>query len=160
MADLLDIAASTAVRAVWINGNRTTVRGLSANSIAFIISRFPDVEKLLVDGVDDPSVMPRLIQQLGAAVGPVIAAGCGYLGDEKQEQAGAMLPVDDQATLFEPIWMLTFPNGIGSFVERMRRMRRLIVAADEGAKTVKLRSKKSPSTSPPSSDAGSRQTMQ
>jgi hypothetical protein len=156
MAGLLDIASSTAVRAVWINGKRITVRGLNANDIAFIVSRFPDIEKLFSGGFNQAVVAP-LIKQFGAAVGPIIAAGCGYLGDEKQEQAAGAMVVDDQATLFDPIWMLTFPNGIGSFVEKLTR---LFGGAGEGAKIVKMRLKKSPSPSSHSSGEASSQTLQ
>jgi hypothetical protein len=157
MADLLDIAASTAVHAVWIRGERTVVRGLNANDIAFIVSRFPHIGKL-VSGEFSESMIAMLIERLGAAVGPVIAAGCGHLGDEKYEHAaGTILGLEEQVTLFEPIWKLTFPNGTGSFVAKMTR---LFGGAGEGAKNVKVRLKKSPSPSQPSSDAGSRPTMQ
>lgn len=157
MADLLDIAASTAVRAVWINGKRITVRGLNANDIAFVVSRFPDIKNLFRGGEFNQAAIAPLIIQLGAAVGPVIAAGCGHLGDEPYEHVAATLAVDDQAMLFEPIWMLTFPNGIRSFAEKMARM----FGAGEGARqTVKVRLKQSPSVSRTSSGADSRPTMQ
>ena len=77
MADLLDIAPSTACEAVWIDGHRISVRGLSFNDAASIISRFPNVGDLFRGGFN-PSVVLRLIEQLGAAVAPVIAAGCGH----------------------------------------------------------------------------------
>lgn len=157
MADLLDIAAATAVRAVWINGKRITVRGLNSNDIAFIVSRFPDIKNLLSGGEFNQAAIAPLIIQLGAAVGPIIAAGCGRLGDDQHEHVAATLAVPDQAMLFEPIWMLTFPNGIRSFVEKMARM----FGAGEGArKPIKLRSKQLPSASQPSSGAASRPTMQ
>jgi hypothetical protein len=156
MADLLDIAASTAVRAVWINGNRITVRGLNANDIAFIVSRFPDIKNLFSGGEFNQAALAPLIIQLGAAVGPVIAAGCGRLGDEQHEHAAATLAMPEQEMLFDPIWTLTFPNGIRSFAEKMAR-----TFAGEGAKkTVKMRLKQSPSASRPLSDAASRPTMQ
>ena len=156
MADLLDIAPSAAVHAVRIAGERIVVRGLNANDVAFIVSRFPDIHKWFIGGMSG-HIGQRLIEQVGASVGPVIAAGCGHLGDEKYERAALMLTLEDQATLFEPIWRLTFPNGIGSFVEKMTR---LLFGADEGAKTVKIRLRRSPSPSQPSSDAASRPTMQ
>jgi len=59
--------------------------------------------------------------------------------------------------LLRAIFGLTFPNGIGSFVEELTS---LIGGAGEGAKTVKVRLRKSPSPSPPSSDVDSRPTMQ
>jgi hypothetical protein len=156
MADLLDIAPSTACEAVWIDGHRISVRGLSFNDAASIISRFPNVGDLFRGGFN-PSVVLRLIEQLGAAVAPVIAAGCGHPGDEKYEQVAGAMVMENQAALLEPIWRLTCPNGTRSFLERLMR----IMGAGEGArKPKKLRSMKSPSASQPSSDAASPPTLQ
>ena len=44
MADLLDIAPSTAVEVVKIDGKRIKVRGVSVNAIASIVARFPELE--------------------------------------------------------------------------------------------------------------------
>lgn len=156
MADLLDIAPSTACEAVWIDGHRISVRGLSFNDAAFIISRFPNVGDLFRVGFNS-SIALRLIEQLGAAVAPVIAAGCGHPGDEKYEQVAGAMVMENQAALLESIWRLTCPNGIRSFIERLTRL----MGAGEGAgKTIKMRLRKSPSTSRPSSDTASHPTMQ
>ena len=80
MADLLDIAPSTAVEVVKIDGKRITVRGLHGNAIASIVARFPELGLLLGGGAD---IGPQLIERFGGAIGPIIAAGCGHLGDEK-----------------------------------------------------------------------------
>jgi hypothetical protein len=156
MADLLDIAPSTACEAVWIDGRRISVRGLSFNDAAFIVSRFPNIGDLFRTGFN-PGVALRLIEQLGAAVGPVIAAGCGHPGDEKYEQVAGAMVMENQAALLEPIWRLTCPNGTRSLAERLARL----VGAGEGArKPIKLRSKKSPLPSQASSDAASHPTLQ
>jgi hypothetical protein len=156
MADLLDIAPSTASEAVWINGHRISVRGLSFNDAASIISRFPDVGDLFRTGFN-PGVLLQLIEQLGRSVAPIIAAGCGHSGDEKYEQFAGAMVMEDQAAILEPIWRLTFPKGIRPFLERLSR---LMGGAGEGAKPVKLRSKKLPSASQPLSDAASHPTLQ
>jgi hypothetical protein len=153
MADLLDIAPSTASEAVWIDGHRVTVRGVSVDGIASIIARFPEL-KALVNGGD---IVPRLIEGCGAAVGSIIAAGCGHLGDETYEQHAAKLLPEQQIKFVKAIFGLTFPNGIGSFIEELTG---LIGGAGEGAKTIRMRSRKSPSPSSPSSDAASHPTMQ
>src|SRR4029434_2997554 len=100
---------------------------------------------------------PRLIDACGAAVAPIIAAGCGHLADEKYEQRAAELLPEHQLKFLKAIFGLTFPNGIGPFVEELTN---LIGGAREEVKVYKLRSKKSPSTLPPSSDAASPPTMQ
>jgi hypothetical protein len=154
MADLLDIAPSTACEVVKIDDTRIIVRGLHGDAIASIVARFPDLAVLLVGGSGD--IVTRLIRQFGTAIGPIIAAGCGHLGDEKYEQHAGKLLVEYQLKLLRAIIGLTFPNGLASFVETMTAL----LNADEGAKPVTVRLRKSPSPSPPSSDAASRPNMQ
>lgn len=153
--DLLDIAPSTSVEVVKIDGNRIIVRGFSVDAIASFIARFPEL-KSLVNG-EPGDIVARLIAACGAAVGPIIAAGCGHLGDEEYERRGATLLPEHQLKFIGAIFGLTFPNGIGSFVAELTR---LMGGANEGAKVFRVRLKRSPSISPPSSDADSRPTMQ
>jgi hypothetical protein len=155
MADLLDIAPSTSVEAVKIDGKRIVVRGLHGDAIASIVARFPELGGLL--GGVGANIVPRLIEQFGSAIGPIIAAGCGHLADEKYEQHASKLSVEYQLKLLKAIIGLTFPNGLTAFVETMTA---LLPGADEGTKPVKVRLRKSPSQSPPSSDAASLPTMQ
>jgi len=156
MADLLDIAPSTSVEVVKIDGKRITVRGLHGDAIASIVARFPELGLLLGGGAD---IGTRLIERFGSAIGPIIAAGCGHLGDQKYEQHAGTLLVQDQLKLVQAIISLTFPNGLTSFVETLAT---LVTRADEGErqKPVKVRLRKSPSPLQPSSDAASRPTMQ
>ena len=155
MADLLDIAPSTAVEAVTIGGHRIEVHGLHGDAIASIASRFPNLVVLFAGG---DNILPRLIGQFGAAIGPIIAAGCGHLGDQRYEQRASTLSVEDQFKLVTAIYRLTFPNGLAAFVETMTGL--MTGAADEKPKVVKIRLRTSPSVSPPSSDEASRQAMQ
>jgi len=152
----LDIAPSTAVEVVKIDGLRVNVRGVSVDAIASIVARFPEL-KSLVGGASGDSLLPRLIQGCGAAVGPIIAAGCGHLADAAYEQHAAKLLPEHQMKFLKAIIGLTFPNGIASFVETLTG---LIGGAGEEAKTVKIRLRKSPSASSPSPDADSRPTLQ
>lgn len=157
MADLLDIAPSTACAVVTFGDKQILVRGLSANAIASIVARFPDLGLLL--GGMDGNIGPRLIERFGAAVGPIIAAGCGHVGEEKYEQHASNLLIEDQLRLLKPIIGLTFPNGLLPFVQALTA---IMPNASEGEekKTIKVRLKTPPSPSPPSSDADSRQIMQ
>ena len=157
MADLLDIAPSTSCEAVRLNdGERLVVRGLNGNAIAAIVARFPDLGILLGGGAIGVNV-PRLIGQFGHAIGPIIAAGIGHLGEEKYEQRANELSVEDQIDLINAIIGLTFRKGLVSFVEKLAA---LLTGADEGAKPVRVRLKKSPSPSQLSSDAASHPNMQ
>ena len=154
MADLLDIAPSTAVEIVKLDGLRIKVHGVSIDAIASFVSRFPAL-KSLVGG--DTDIVPQLIAGCGAAVGPIIAAGCGHRDEEVYEQRAASLLPEHQLKLLRAIFGLTFPNGISSFVTELTA---LIGGGSEGAKPHKVRLKKSQSPSPPSSDADSTLTMQ
>jgi len=155
MADLLDIAPSTAVEVVKIDGQRIIVRGVSVDAIASIVARFPEL-KSLVNG-EGGDIVSRLIAGCGVAIGPIIAAGCGHLGDEEYERRAATLLPEQQIKFIKAIFGLTFPNGIGSFVQELTS---LMGGANEGAKIVKVRLKRSPSISPSSSDAVLHPTMQ
>jgi hypothetical protein len=155
MADLLDIAPSTAVEVVKLDGQRIVVRGLHGDAIAAIVARFPELAALL--GGMSGNIGARLIERFGGAIGPIIAAGCGHPGEEKYERHAATLLVEQQLKLLKAIIGLTFPNGIAAFVETMTSM---LGATDEAAKTIKVRLRASRSPSPASSDAASRPPLQ
>jgi hypothetical protein len=157
MADLLDIAPATAVESVHIGEHRVKVRGISVDAIAAFVSRFPAL-KSLSTASDGSDMVSQLIAGCGAAVGPIIAAGCGHAGEEAYEMRAANLLPEQQLKLLRAIFRLTFPNGISSFVEELTA---LIGGASEGAKKYpKMRFRKSPLPSPPSSEADSHPTMQ
>jgi hypothetical protein len=156
MADLLDIAPATAVESIKINGGiRLIVHGLNGNAIASIVARFPKLATLL--GGSSDNMGWHLIEHFGGAIGPIIAAGCGHLGDEEREKRASNLLIEDQLKLITAILGLTFPNGFGSFIEQLTG---LMNRSDEGAKIYKVRLRKSPSPSLPSSDAASRPNLQ
>ena len=157
MTDLLDIAPATAVEVVKITGGqRVKVRGLHGNAIAAIAARFPDLVLLLGSMAAGGDVIARLFAQFGAAIAPIIAAGCDHLGDEKSEKIAGWLLVEDQAKLLKAIFGLTFPNGFGPFMESMAAL----MTGPDKEKPVRVRLKKSPSASPPLSAVDSPQTMQ
>jgi len=155
MSDLLDIAPSTAVETVKIGSHSVEVQGLHGDAIASIASRFPTLVMLLAGG---DNMVPRLISQFGFVIGPIIAAGCGHLGDEKYEQHASTLAVEDQFRLVTAIYRLTFPNGLAACVEAMTGL--MAGAADEKPTPVKIRLRKSPLVSPPSSGEASHLVMQ
>jgi hypothetical protein len=156
MADLLDIVPSTAVEVVKFVGQIVTVRGISIADIASIVARFPGLRSL-ASGDTGGDIVLRLIQGCADAAGPIIAAGCGYLGDARYEQAAEKLLPDQQIKFIRAIFGLTFPNGFGSFVQELTS---LMSGASEETKIVKVRLRRSPSTSQPLSEVDSHPTMQ
>jgi hypothetical protein len=160
MADLLDIAPSTAVAVVEIDGEPITVRSISANGIASILARFPALLSLIKEGWGD-DLIPRLILGCAASVGPIIAAGCGHLADQVYEQHAANLSIHLQTKLLKAIFRVSFPNGLSSFAEELADLMSIIMGGQgEGAKPIKMRSRTSRSGSPPLSDEASHPTMQ
>jgi hypothetical protein len=161
MADLLDIAPTTVSEIVNINGNPIKVSGLRAPAIASILGRYPDLVGLFLGGLSIADIGPKFIAQFGGAVGPIIAAGCGHLGNEKYEQhASDALILEDQLKLVAAIIGITCPNGLGFFGELVANLAAKLGMSSEEAKTaMKVRLKKSPSPLPPSSDEVSHQTM-
>jgi hypothetical protein len=156
MADLLDIAPQTAVEIIKIDGRRIKVRGISVSTLATLVARFPKLKDLLQGDFGDSFVL-RLIEGVGSATSAIIAAGCGHFGDAEYEQSVENLLPEHQLKLLKAIFGLTFPNGIGFFVEELTSL----MNPGEGAKPIKVRLKISPLTSPLSSDvAASRQTLQ
>jgi hypothetical protein len=160
MATLLDITPTTAVEVIKINGLPLTVHGLRVPALACIVARFPDLS-FLIGGTGGIS-MPRLIERLGAATGPIIAASMDELGNEKSEKIASELLAEQQLELIAAIFRLTFPNGLLSFIEKLGT---LMTGANEGEKakpqTVRVRlAKRSPFVSPPSSEADSHPNLQ
>lgn len=153
MADLLDIAPSTASEAVWIDGQRVAVYGVSIDAIAYLVARFPELRTLVNGGFGD-DIVPRMIEFCGRAVGPIIAAGCKHLGEQEYEQHAAQLALEHQAKFVKAIWELTFPNGVGSFITVLTG----IMGGNQDAKPKRFRKSRLPSQ--PSSGTASLQTMQ
>jgi hypothetical protein len=158
MADLLDIVPANVVAAVWIDDQRLEVRALTVKEMVSILTRFPALITL-IRGVDDDEAVPRLIIGYAESIGPIIAAACGHLRDETYEQAAERFLAHQQVKVLKAIKAVTFPNGLGSFVEDMKT---LFGGMDEGTATkpIKMRSRRSRSASPPSSDEASHPTIQ
>ena len=55
----------------------------------------------------------------GDAVAAIIAAGCGYPGDETAESVAGKLSLDAQADLLSALLRLTLLKGVGHFVEKL-----------------------------------------
>jgi hypothetical protein len=114
MVGLVDIAPS--VETVEVQGASVEVHGVSARGLALLLGRFPDLRKLMT-GLDVEA--NQLIALGGEAVAAIIAAGCGYPGDEKAEAIAGSLSLDAQADLLAAILRLTLPKGVGPFVAKL-----------------------------------------
>ena len=88
----------------------------------------------------------QLFAMGGDAVAAVIAAGCGYPGDDKAENVAANLPLDAQADLLAAILRLTLPKGVGPFVETLSALGGILHAEDVQSDTEQGSKSRKPST--------------
>ena len=86
----------------------------------------------------------QLMAMGGDAVAAVVAAGCGYPGDEQAESVGGSLGIDAQADLLAAILRLTLPAGFGPFVDKLTALGHVLDAAPSA--TEQASSSPSPST--------------
>jgi hypothetical protein len=114
MVGLLDIAPS--VETVDVQGASVAVHGVSAKGLAHLLGRFPELRKLMTGQEVETE---HLMAIGGDAVAAIIAAGCGYPGDDAAEAIACKLSLDTQADLLAAILRLTLPRGIGPFVEKL-----------------------------------------
>jgi hypothetical protein len=140
MVGLIDIAPVT--ETVAVQGTPVTVHGVSASGLGFLLSRFPDLRKLMTGMEVDAR---QLLATGGEAVAAIIAAGCGYPGDDKAEAVAAKLSLDTQADFLAAILRLTLPKGVGPFVAKLTALG-AILDADVRSDTVPDTTSQKPST--------------
>ena len=114
MVGLVDIAPRT--ETVDVGGAAVEVRGVSASGLALLLGRYPDLRKLMT-GLEVETT--QLMTVGGEAIAAIIAAGCGYPGDEQAEAVAAKLSLDAQADFLAAILRLTLPKGLGPFVAKL-----------------------------------------
>lgn len=128
MVGLVDIAPVR--EAVDVGGQQIEVCGVSAKGIAYLLGRFPEL-RMRMSGREVST--EQMMAMGGDAVAAIIAAGCGYPGDEKAEAIAGQLSVEAQADLLVPILKLTMPKGVGPFVERLEALGSVLGADDPSA---------------------------
>lgn len=138
LMDVIPAAAKVAVGDVTLE-----VRGVSAKGVAYLLGRFPELRALMA-GREVP--LPELMAMGGDAVAAIIAAGCGYPGDEAAEQRAGEFAVDAQADLLAAILKLTMPNGVAPFVEKLTALAGA-VGDDQSTKALAQKSGKQSTTS-------------
>lgn len=114
MVGLVDIAP--VVETVDVQGAPVVVRGVSAKGLAHLLGRFPELRKLMTG---QEVKLEELMTMGGDAVAAIIAAGCGYPGNETAEDVAGKIPLGAQADLLAAVLRLTLPQGVGPFVEKL-----------------------------------------
>lgn len=119
MVSLLDIGEVS--EEVSVRGKQIVVTGISGKGLVALLSDFPEIRKLIADRGSE-LLTEDLIKIAPDAAAAVIAAGCGTPGDKQAVAIAGTLGVGEQVDLLEAIFRLTFPRGIGPFVEKLSRM--------------------------------------
>lgn len=139
MVSLIDIVEQTS--SVRIGEHDVTVHGISAENIAQVLLRFPEIRMILISetGVDKGVVM-ALVERFPEAAGLILAAATGTdlaPGDEAHEKTlkavvtkARNLPLGLQYDILEKTLDLTFPRGVENFLAGVgARLKRLGVGA-------------------------------
>jgi hypothetical protein len=113
MVGLIDLA----VASEEVSGVK--VFGMTARGVAHVLSKFPELRKVMSGVKVDPE---DLMRSAPDAVSAIIAAGVGRPGDADTENLADNLPFDVQAEFLAAIFRLTMPNGAGPFVEKLKAM--------------------------------------
>lgn len=113
---LLDLVQRREKVPIKGNGEYLEVRGVSAQDVATLLTKYPALEKVFLGrgiGIDDLRALAH------DCIGPIIAAGFGKLGDEETEKAASELSLEFQTDCIEAIGRATLPSGFGPFASRV-----------------------------------------
>lgn len=114
LSDLVEIKHTVTVR-----GAQVEIVGVTAETLGQLINSFPEIRMALSGHAGE--LTPQDLVKMGPRiVASVIAAGVGKPGDAEQEAAAAKLALGEQLALVEAIFDVTFPAGVGPFVEKLR----------------------------------------
>lgn len=127
MVGLLDIGSAT--KKVQVRGVDVEVFGVSAKGVLYLINKFPEIKSIFA-GKGIKMSADDFFEMAPGAISSIIAAGCGLPGNEEAESMAASLGLGEQSDLLFTIFDLTFPSGVGPFVERLNSLG--AVAEDTG----------------------------
>ena len=118
MTSLLDIGPLT--EEVEIHGTKVTVQGLTAGHLFQLFTEFPDMRKLLDAKQGNPQeVFMGLAPDL---IAKVIAMVTGNPHNKEAEAKVMTMGAGDQLSILLAMQRLSFPDGIGPFVEGVTRL--------------------------------------
>lgn len=116
MSSLLDLAPLK--RTVRLRGVDVEVVGIAAQDIPYLLDRFAVLGKLAAEG---RFTLDELATAAPDALAALFACGIGARGDPEVEARARTLKLGEQAALFAAIVEVSLPDGIGPFVEIVRK---------------------------------------
>lgn len=119
MVSLLDLGDLS--ETVMVSGKPVTVSGISAEGVLYLLQKFPELRALMTGHASD--VKPEALMTMAPkAIASIIAAGLGYPGNEEVETKAGRIGFGSQVELIAAVMRMTFPEGIGPFVERLQAL--------------------------------------
>lgn len=117
MSTLLDLV--NVGRKVKVGDNEVDVYGVSAEGFVALLVRFPAIMKMM-SGSSETMDAQAMMALAPSAVAAFIAAACGNPDNKDAELVASRLPIQSQLDLVETALKLTFPSGVGPFVEKLQ----------------------------------------
>lgn len=149
MVDLLDIVGAAAPDFIMVRGQKLPVTGVPAVVVARILRDFPELQVALTEKSLEKVDVGGLAAKAPEEVSKFIAAGLGHYGEPDYEAAANKLSISEQLLIIAKIVEVTFPGGIGPFVESLANLVEK-ATAEAGALKVKAPSTNSRPASPSS----------
>lgn len=150
LLDIADIKGSVTIRGVEVD-----VVGMSAQDIAKLMNLVPEIRMVMSGrrpaGFSETDLAESLLAQAPDVVATVLAAALGKIDDEATIAAAGKLMVGEQFDILFKCVELTFPQGLKSFLDRMRGLKEA-AQGPSVARPAKPAATKSPEPSATSSD--------
>jgi len=129
---LLNIGPVTVPVELKIGGQKVNavVKPVSAEDVIPLIMRF-DEFRLLLDNRASEITAARLVKMGPEALGAVLASCLGMTGDANAEAMCRTMGLGNQMKILKAAIPISFPEGIGPFVEDLRTL----VGAEENPST-------------------------
>jgi hypothetical protein len=121
MASLLDLDRSLRKATVVVNDVPMEVVGLTPDDFAYLALTFDGLRKMMENGEGWDRVA-----LLGDVVAEMIACGFSARGDKEIIEIAKTLSLGKQIELAQAIHDLSFEEGFGPFVERLKKMGLLV----------------------------------
>jgi hypothetical protein len=114
MVSLVDIGPATS--SVTIRGKDVEVIGMTAEHIVKLFIKVPELRRL-VTGKADEDVMTTLFNTFPHLLGQITAACVGGMDNPQVIEAASNLSLGEQWMLIEASMKITFPQGVGNFLD-------------------------------------------
>jgi hypothetical protein len=134
---LLDIAAMEVPDFIEVRGEKLFIPGVPFEIIARVLQDMPEIGKALASGNSASIDLGKMVQTAPQLVKVIIAAGTGNYGNAEYEKAANTFSASDQIKILRKIYEVTFPGGIGPFVNSLADVAAQVAGASNQAAEAK-----------------------